>query len=289
MTRPLGKTGKSIYPIGFGAMGLSIEARPEERQSIAVIHAALEAGIQLIDTADAYCLDDNDLGHNERLIRRAIGGRLEESQIVIATKGGLRRPDGEWVIDATPARLRSACEQSLRNLETESIFLYYLHSPDPNVPFEDSLGELCRLQEEGKIRHIGLSNVNEEELLQALELVRVEAVQNRCNPYQQSDLGNGMVELCEKHEITYVAYSPVGGRHGNRTLAQHPVLQQLSEKYAASPHSLTLAWLLSKNRWIIPIPGATKPESIIDSAKAATLKIDASDLSLIDALSPLAT
>src|SRR3982751_918308 len=162
MKRPLGNTGPAVGPIGLGGMPLSIQNRPDERTALAVIDAFIAAGGDHIDTAISYCLDDNDFGHNERLIAKALrkpGG----SQVVVATKGGLTRPDGRWEVDCSPQWLRHCCEQSAKTLGAP-IPLYYLHTVDPAVPLADSLGELVRLRDEGKITSIGLSNVNARQL-----------------------------------------------------------------------------------------------------------------------------
>lgn len=287
--RALGKTGIHVFPIGLGGMPLSAEGRPSEEQAIEVILAGINAGVTLIDTADVYCLDETDIGHNERLIRKALdrlpAGRA--SDVVVATKGGLRRPGGDWTTDGSPAHLREACERSLRALGTDSIALYQFHAPDDRVRFEDSVGELARLQREGKIRHLGLSNVNEIELEAALEITRIETVQNRCNPLQQSDIKNGMIALCAAHEITYLPYSPVGGSRGHRLLAQNPILGELSRSYGASPYQLTLAWLLSKGSNVVPIPGASRPASIQASAQSVSLRLSPEDLAKIDRVSPI--
>src|SRR5689334_2983078 len=156
--RRLGPDGPLVGAIGLGGMYMSITGRPDEGQAIRAIHAALDAGVTLIDTADVYCLDHRDIGHNERLIAKAIAGRAE--RVILATKGGLTRPDGAWARDARPERLREACEASLRALRVSAIDLYQLHAPDSNVPFADSVGAIARLREHGKVRLVGLSNVD---------------------------------------------------------------------------------------------------------------------------------
>lgn len=284
--RKLGQTGREVFPIGFGAMALSIQGRPDETQAISVIHAALDAGIELIDSADVYCLTDEDWGHNEALLRKALDLREKSPEPIITTKGGLRRPEGEWVVDATPQRLREACEHSLKMLRTDSIFLYQLHASDENVPIEDSIGELTRLQREGKIQHIGVSNFRQDELEVAMKVARIETVQNKCNPNQQTDIKNGLIRFCAENDIAYFAYSPVGGLHGHRVLSQNPVLAELSKKYGASRYCLILAWLLSKGPNVIPIPGASRAASIQDDVKAASLQLSPEDLQKIDKLNP---
>src|SRR5215213_6311053 len=162
-----------VFPIGLGAMQMSIDGRPDEAQSIRTIHAALDAGVNLIDTADAYALDESEVGHNERLVAKALRGRREE--VVVATKGGHVRRGRAWGLDGSPAHLRAACEASLRALGTDRIDLYQYHRPDPEVPFAESVGALKELQDEGKLRWIGLSNVDVAQLEEALGIAGVVA------------------------------------------------------------------------------------------------------------------
>ena len=143
-TRRLGRSGRGVSAIGLGAMPLSVRGRPEEQKSIEVIHAALDHGINFIDTADAYCLDESDFGHNERLIAKALAQWAgPRSEVLVATKGGVQRPGGEWTVSGHPAYLKAACDQSLKNLGVDCIALYQLHAPDPRVPFADSVGALA--------------------------------------------------------------------------------------------------------------------------------------------------
>jgi len=155
-------------------MHLSIQERPPEEQGVRVIHAALDAGITLIDTADVYCLDDRDIGHNERLIARALRTyRGSRDQVLVATKGGMARPGGRWVMAGRPEQLRAACDHSLKALGVDRIDLYQLHTPDPAVPLADSVGALADLQRDGKIRWVGLSNVSVSEIQEAERVVEV--------------------------------------------------------------------------------------------------------------------
>lgn len=284
MAREIGSTGIEVYPIGLGAMPLSISGRPDEHTALAVIKAALDAGVDLIDTANSYCLNDRDVGHNERLIATCLARLGATSRVRVATKGGLIRPRGAWNQDARPDRLRRACEQSLRDLRVESIFLYQLHAPDPRVPFADSVGALADFQQEGKIRHVGLSNVDAVQLRQAQGIVRVESVQNRCNPTDQGDLTNGLVNLCAEQRVTYIPYSPVGGGNGHGRMAGQRLLRELAGRYGVSAYQVVLAWLLGKGGHVIPIPGASKVGSIQDSAAAARLTLRPEDARRIDAM-----
>src|SRR5688572_8547097 len=197
-TTTLGETGEEIPVIGFGGMPLSIQGRPDEEQGRRVLNAAIDAGMTFIDTADVYCLDDSDIGHNERLI--ASVGRSGE--IRVATKAGLRRPRGAWTNDATPAHIREACEQSLRSLQTDRIWLYQLHAPDPRVAFEKSVEAFAELRREGKFQHFGLSNVSVKQIDQARAILPVVSVQNRMNPYLRENVK--VAKACAERNITFL-------------------------------------------------------------------------------------
>lgn len=248
------------------------------------LRAALDAGVDFIDTADVYCLGDGDIGHNERLIRRALELSGRRSTVAVATKGGMTRPGGSWARDARPARLRAACEASLRALGVEAITLYQLHAPDPKVPLADSVGELARLKEEGKVLHIGLSNVDAGELEAALRIVRVESVQNRCNPFGPEDYRDGVLAACERHGVSYLPYGVVGGHRCQSRVGDQPLLRELGRKHGASAYAVTVAWHLAHSPRILPIPGASRPESIRDSCSATELRLEPEDLRRIDAL-----
>jgi aryl-alcohol dehydrogenase-like predicted oxidoreductase len=260
---------------------MSIQGRPTREASIRVLHAALHAGIELIDTADAYCLDEDDKGHNERLVGEALrqwpGGR----EVVVATKGGLRRPGGRWVHDGRPKYLKEACENSLRALGVEAITLYQLHAPDRRVPFTDSVGALADLRQEGKILHAGLSNVDVDQLLKAEAVVPVASVQNQASPFHPEGLIDGVLEACQERGIAFIAYSPVGGWRAGRT-AHERALQEVGRRSGATPHQVAIAWLLQKSEALVPIPGASKVRSAVDSAAAAEIQLDRADVALLD-------
>lgn len=277
--RVLGATGIEVGLIGLGGMPLSLQDRPSESDSIRVIHAALDAGMSLIDTADVYCIDDNDMGHNEALIRKALNQWTGDADnIVVATKGGLRRPKGQWVADGRPRHLRRACEKSLKALGVEAITLYQLHAPDDGVPYADSVGELKQLQQEGKIQHIGLSNVSIAELEQAQTIATVASVQNRCNVLDLRAFHAGIIEHCELHGMAFLAYSPVGGSRGKHQVDQHPLLNDVASRYEVTPFQLALSWLVGRSPCIFPIPGASRVESAVSSAAAADLKLTDEDV-----------
>jgi len=283
MRRHIDGTDLAVFPVGLGAMPLSLRDRPAAAQAREVLHAALDAGVELIDTADSYCIDDTDTGHNETLIAGVLRER-GRTDVVVATKGGIIRPHGEWVTDARPQHLRAACEASLRRLGVDRIRLYQLHAPDRRVPFEESVGELARLRDEGKIEHVGLSNVSEEHVRRARAVVPVVSVQNRCNVLDNGDVASGFVDFCAREGLSYIAYAPVGGHNGHRRLPEVPALAAVAERVGSTAHGVALAWLLSKGSHILPIPGASRPESIRASAAAARLELGAEDLARLDTL-----
>jgi aryl-alcohol dehydrogenase-like predicted oxidoreductase len=283
VTRRLGPGAPKVSAVGYGGMHLSIQGRPPEAQSIQVVREALDAGVSLLDTADVYCLDERDIGHNERLIAAALAGwNGARDDIVIATKGGLVRPDGRWENDARPAQLRAACDRSLRALGTDRIDLYQLHAPDPQVPFEESVGALADLQREGKIRWAGLSNVSVAQIRAAEAVVPVVTVQNRLNPFFREALRDGVVQYCGERGIGFLAYSPTGGGRLNLKLPTHPVLAPMSSALGVSPHALVVAWVLAQGPTVVPIPSARRVEHLRDSLRAADLTLSEADRRAID-------
>jgi aryl-alcohol dehydrogenase-like predicted oxidoreductase len=280
--RQLGADAPPVTAVGYGGMHLSIQDRPTEEQAVRVIHAVLDAGITLIDTADVYCLNDSEIGHNERLIARALRSWTREG-VIVATKGGLRRPQGRWEVDGRPAHLRNACDQSLKSLGVERIDLYQLHAPDPRVPLADSIGALADLRREGKVRWVGLSNVSVAEIQQAEAIVPISTVQNRLNPFFREALTEGVVQYCEKRGIGFLAYSPVGGGRLNRRLPSHPVLRPMATRLGVTPHALVLAWVLARSPRVIVIPSARTVEHALDGITAAELTLSEEDLAAITA------
>lgn len=268
--------------LGLGGMPMSLAGRPSEAQSIAVIHAALDGGITLIDTADVYCIDDSDLGHNEHLIAKALASwRGDRSKILVATKGGLRRPRGAWTSDARPERLREACEASLRALGIDRIGLYQLHAPDPDVPFTESVGALARLREEGKIERVGLSNVSAAQLAEARRIVPIASVQNRCHVRERRSFENGVLSACERDGVLFLAYSPVGGGRDRTRIQTDPALTKIAKARGASAEEIAIAWCFAKSPVIVPIPGASKSSSVASILRAARIELDASELASI--------
>ncbi|MCO8275032.1 aldo/keto reductase [Actinoplanes sp. TRM 88003] len=271
----------TVGAIGLGGMPMSIEGRPDEERSIRTIHAALDAGITLIDTADAYHIGADEVGHNESLIARALatyGG--DTSGVLVATKGGHLRPgDGSWTVNGSPDYLRQACEASLKRLGVEAIGLYQYHRPDPKTDYADAVGAIRDLLDAGKIRMAGISNANPDQIRQAQEILggRLVSVQNQFSPAFLSS--EPELRLCDELGIAFLPWSPLGGISKASELGgQAEKFASVAERYGVSPQRVCLAWHLAKSPVVVPIPGASRPETIRDSAEAAELKLTADDL-----------
>jgi aryl-alcohol dehydrogenase-like predicted oxidoreductase len=278
----LGTTNISIPTHGFGAMPLSIQGRPEEATAKRVLHAAIDAGMTLVDTANVYCIDDDDIGHNERLIASVLAERDDRDRIVVATKGGLRRPRGAWLCDGSPKKLRLACEASLRALGVERIALYQFHAPDPDVTFEKSVEELARLRDEGKIAHVGLSNVSIAQIRSAQTIVPVVSVQNRFSPWFREAEENEVIAECERAKLTFLAYSPLGGKRLSGRIGSIPSLVAIGRELGVTPEAVTLAWARAKGSCVVPIPGASRVEHALDSARAMHVELSTEQVAHID-------
>ncbi len=278
----------TVSSIGLGGMPMSIEGRPDEARSIATIHAALDAGITLIDTADAYRLAGEAESHNELLIAKALASYSgDTSNVLVATKGGhhrtIARP-GPWEQDGHPEYLKRAAEASLTALGVEAIGLYQFHRPDPEVDYADSVGAIRDLLDEGKIRMAGISNANPDQIRLAQQILggRLVSVQNQFSPAFRSS--EPELELCTELGIAFLPWSPLGGIGGAGSLGtRFAAFQTVADARGVSPQLVCLAWELAKGPGVIPIPGASRPESIIDSATAPELELDAEELAALDA------
>ena len=270
-----------VSAVGLGGMPMSIEGRPDEEQSVRTIHAALDAGITLIDTADSYHLYAGEVGHNETLVARALasyGG--DTSAVLVATKGGHVRPgDGSWTVNGSPSHLFEACEASLKRLGVDAIGLYQFHRPDPKVPWADSIGAIRDLLDAGKIRMAGISNANPEQILLAREILsgRLVSVQNQFSPSFLSSAPE--LALCDSLGIAFLPWAPLGG--GRRASDLGDGFATVGARYGVSPQRVCLAWHLAKSPVVIPIPGARRPSTILDSTHAPELSLSADDLALL--------
>ncbi|MEV6974042.1 aldo/keto reductase [Kitasatospora sp. NPDC093806] len=283
--------GRSVGAIGLGAMPLSVEGRPDAADALTTLHAALDAGVTLLDTADSYHWHADETGHNERLIARALAARpaAERDAVLVATKGGRGRPgDGSWTVDGRPEHLRRACEDSLRRLGVPAIDLYQLHKPDPRVPWAESVGALAELLTAGKIRAAGLSNVSEQQILTAHEILGpgLVSVQNRFSPADRT--AEPQLRLAERLGLAFLPWSPLGGLA--RSVLDDPAdpvpaataFHRVAADHGVSPQQVGLAWLLTLSPSVIPIPGARRPASIRDSAAAASLALSPAELEALD-------
>jgi pyridoxine 4-dehydrogenase len=265
----------TVRRLGFGAMritGGGIWGEPPDHdEAIAVLRRAVELGVNFIDTADSY-----GPFVSERFIAEALHPYPED--LVIATKGGLVRPGpGRWPADGRPQHLRAACDESLQRLRLEQIPLYQLHRPDRKVPFEDSVGALVELKSEGKIRHIGLSNVTERQLDQALRLTPIVSVQNRYSTVDRSS--ESMLDRCETESMAFLPWAPIeGGDIDRETVVAH-----IAKVHDATPHQVALAWLLARSAVMLPIPGTGSVAHLEENMAAASLRLTAEEVAGLDA------
>jgi len=282
--RPIGD--RTVSAIGLGEMPLSIEGRPDRSRAIATIHASLDAGVTIIDTADAYSLGVEEHGHGEVLVAEALAAYAGPTDdVLVATKGGHRRPgDGSWTVHGDPAYLKQACEASLKRLGVEAIGLYQYHRPDPSVPWAESVGALADLLDEGKILMAGVSNASVARIDEAQHVLggRLVSVQNEFSPRFRSS--EGELDHCERLGIAFIPWSPLGGI-GNADDIQknHPAFAEVAAEVEATPQQVTLAWMLAKGSRVIPIPGSSRPETAIASPAAADISLTPEQVNRLDA------
>jgi pyridoxine 4-dehydrogenase len=262
----------TVNRLGFGAMritGRGIWGEPPSReQAIATLRTAVELGVNFIDTADSYGPEVS-----ETLIAEALYPYPDD--LVIASKGGLVRPGpNRWGPNGRPQHLRQACEGSLRRLRLEQIPLYQFHRPDPAVPLGDSIGALAELKNEGKIRHIGLSNVSEGQLHEAERIVPIVSVQNRYNASDRRS--SSMIDLCEQEELAFLPWAPI------QETGRNPAVAETAKRHGATEHQVVLAWLLASSPVMLPIPGTGSPEHAEQNIAAASLKLDPDEVAAIN-------
>jgi aryl-alcohol dehydrogenase-like predicted oxidoreductase len=283
-TKQLGNTGVTISAIGLGGMPLSLSSRPPESQAIALIHRALDRGVTLIDTADSYCQDESDKHHNERLIAKALQQYAgDTSQVTVATKGGLMRPQGSWTRNGNPDHLRETIRISFDALGgSKPIDIWQYHAPDPNYTIEEALAPAKEALEEGLIRFVGVSNFSVEQIKRARDVVEIVSVQNQYNPWQRQPESDGVLSYCEAEGLTFFPWSPLGGSRRVNSLEDIPVIAQLAQEKGVSVYQIVLAWLRAKSPCVVPIPGASKISSLEDSLGAVEVKLSEEDVRRID-------
>jgi pyridoxine 4-dehydrogenase len=265
----------TVRRLGFGAMRVTGRGiwgdPPDHDEAIAVLRRAVELGVNFIDTADSY-----GPFVSENLIAEALHPYPDD--LVIATKGGLLRTGpGRWPADGRPEHLREACEGSLQRLRIEQIALYQLHRPDPKVPFEDSVGALVDLKNEGMIRHIGLSNVTEAQLDRAQRLTPVVSVQNRYSPVDRSS--EAVLDRCESDLIAFLPWAPIEAGDIHRDNA----VSRIAKEHDATPHQVALAWLLARSRVMLPIPGTGSVAHLEENMQAASLRLTPEEVAELSA------
>ncbi len=283
-TKPLGNTGITVSAIGLGGMPMSLSSRPPAAQAIATIHRALDLGVTLIDTADSYCKDESDKHHNERLIHKALQAYGKETtNVMIATKGGLMRPNGDWTRNGNPDHLRETIHTSFEALGGDQpIGLWQYHAPDPDYSIEASLKPAKEAVVNGLIRFVGVSNFSVEQIKRARDVVEIASVQNQYNPWHRNPETDGVLEYCDRERLTLLPWSPLGGSRRFSQIKEIEAIVQLAQAKGVSVYSIVLAWLRAKSSSVIPIPGASKPESIEDSVTAASIDFSPAEVEQID-------
>jgi aryl-alcohol dehydrogenase-like predicted oxidoreductase/predicted kinase len=268
-------------------MRLSTAPDRDEERAVAVLHAAFDEGVRLLDTADAYCLDDTETGHNERLIARALATWSGDASAVrVATKGGLRRPDGRWKADGRARALTSACEASLRAVGLNRIPLYQLHAPDPRVPLATSVRALDALARRGLIEAIGLCNVTVGQIEEARRITEIASVQVELSLWNDASVLGGVVAYCIRHGIPLLAYRPLGGPERRRRVEGDPVLAKLAADHGATAHEIALAALADLPPLVWPVPGPTRVETVQSIARAARISLTDADRAALRARFP---
>lgn len=276
---------RQVGAIGLGAMPMSVREHNDEKRAVATVRRAVQEGVTLIDTADAYSPDEATFGHNEELVARALREvGVGPDEVLVATKGGHTRRGTEWELDGRPEHLREACLGSMKRLGVDRIGLYQHHRPDPEVDYRETLEGLRALLDEGLVEAVGLSNANPGQIRLAVEVVGdgLVAVQNQFSPAFRSSRPE--IDLCEELGLAFLAWSPLGGMSRAGDLGgEWSAFAAVAAKHGASPQQVCLAWELALSPAVIPIPGASRPESVADSVRAVDLALDDEDLAALSA------
>jgi aryl-alcohol dehydrogenase-like predicted oxidoreductase len=283
-TKQLGKSGVYVSAIALGGMPMSLSSRPPESESLQVIHRALDLGVTFIDTADSYCKDESDKHHNEKLIHKALQTyNGDASNVVVATKGGLMRPQGNWTRNGNPEHLRKTIRESFEALGgNKPIDVWQYHAPDQDYTIEEALKPAKEAVESGLIRFVGVSNFSVEQIKQARDVVEIVSVQNQYSPWSRQPEKDGVLEYCEQEQLTFLPWSPFGGSRRHSDLQDIKAIAQLASDKGVSVYCIVLAWLRSKSPCILPIPGASKVSSIEDSVRAVDVKLSHDEVQRID-------
>jgi aryl-alcohol dehydrogenase-like predicted oxidoreductase len=271
----------TVSAIGLGGMPMSVRDSNDDDLSRETIRTAVENGVTFIDTADAYCRGESDFGHNEVLIAGALKD-LGADDVLVATKGGHTRVGSAWHQDGSPEYLRRACEGSLSRMGVDQIGLYQFHRPDPQVAFEDSVGALKDLLDEGLIARAGISNTDPGQIRQAHAILGdgLVSVQNQYSPAFRSS--EPEIDVCDELGLAFLPWSPLGGMRSAGALGdQYAAFGEVAAKHGVSPQQVALAWELARSGNVVPIPGASRPGSVTDSIAAVHLRLEDEDLALL--------
>ena len=273
-----GVLGALDVPLGLGLLRLSTEGRPAEADAIDVIHFALDRGVRVLDTADAYALSDSEVHYGEQLVRKALAGWSgAREQVRVITKAGLARPKGRWVPNGRREHLRRMVEGSLKALGVERIGLLLLHATDPKTPLEESLAALAELQKEGKVEHLGLCNTSIAEVRQAERHFPVRAIQNELSVIDRGSAVDGLVALARQMGVPFLAHRPLGGHAKVATLLKNRAVKPIAARHGCTPHAAALAALIDLGPPVIPVFGATRRASVEASLAALAVPFDERD------------
>lgn len=283
--RILGPNGPSVGEIGFGSGPLCfLVPRPSVQEVARLLAHAVEQGVTLWDTADGYYPEEDGTGYGERLLAKAAATLPPDYRqgVILATKGGMTRPGGGWAPDGHPEFVRAAIDASLQALDTTCLDLWQLHSPDPKIPFADTLGAIAEAFAAGKVKCVGLSNVSAAQIEEAAKAVPIASVQNRYSFTVRTPEQDGTLDKCRDLGIAFLPYSPLGGGGAAGKLNDIQVVTTIAQELGISPQRVVLAWLLQKYDRLIPIPGSTRLASLQDSAGASGVQLTPNQIARLD-------
>jgi HAD superfamily hydrolase (TIGR01662 family) len=285
--RSAGILGSLECPLGLGLLRLATEGRPAEADALALIHASLDVGIRVLDTADVYSLSDAEGHYGERLVRQVLDSwQGPKEEVRVLTKVGLTRPKGRWLPNGRPDHIRKSVDASLLALGVERLFLLQLHARDPRVPFEETLAALAELQRAGKVEHLGLCNIGPVELRQAMRHFPVAAIQNELSVLNRKSATDGTLAMTREQGIPLLAHRPLGGHAKVARLSKNKILGPIAQRHSATSHEIALAALLGSSSNVVPLFGATRIESVRSSARALEIVLDVSDRTALDLFLP---
>ena len=286
--RPLGKTGIEVSAVGYGAMALSLEGGPPEAESVAILQQLLGGGVTFFDTADTYCRGPGDLHHNERLLARALAARQGGPEpVCVATKGGTVRTASGWEIDGTPDRLyRGICASFQALGGKEPISIWQHHWPDPRYSIAAMMKPVRRAVEEGLVRFIGVGNYSVQQLREVRDVLPVVSVQNQFNLWHREPEEDGMLEYCEREDIVFLPWRPLGGLGLAHRLGEIRPVADLARERGISPQRLMISWHLAKSKCIFPIPGSSRVENVLDCLAAREVRLEPREIARLDAVPP---